>query len=134
MEAQWKPKLPLAMVLLVGSLFFLVSRLHGSLHCLLIASNRPLSEYNGGSFLHAILCYHKSTDSVTFSIDLTSRAYGSISIVCGGGGTTVIKCMRERLKPGPFSSSSGLGMRLGAHLPRHLLSGRGNGMSRSQEF
>ena len=86
MEAQWKPKLPLAMVLPVGSLFFLVSRLHGSSHYLLIASNRPLDEYNQVSSLHAILCYHKSTDSVTFSIDMASRAYRSISIVCGSGG------------------------------------------------
>ena len=40
-----------------------------SSHCLFIASNRPQNEYNRVSFLHAILCYHKSTDSVTFSID-----------------------------------------------------------------
>ena len=58
------------------------------------------------SFLHAILCYRKSTDSVTFSTD--------------SGVTSVRKYinsmrMRERLKPGPFSSSSsslGLGTRL----------------------
>ena len=28
---------------------------------------------------------------------LASQAYGSISIVCGGGGITAIKCMHERL-------------------------------------
>ena len=69
----------------------LISRLHRSSQCLFIASNRPLNAYNQVSFLHAILCYHKSTDSVTFRIDsgvmsLVSRVYGSISIVCGGSG------------------------------------------------
>ena len=78
-----------------------------------IASNRPLDEYNLVSFLHAILCYHKSTDSVTFSIDsgvASVRKY--IKSMRRRRNSTAIKRMRERLKQGPFSSSSGLGMRL----------------------
>ena len=67
---QWKPKLLFAMVLPVDSLFFLSADSTGaSSHYLFIASNRPLNEYNRVSFLHAIPCYHKSTDNVTFSID-----------------------------------------------------------------
>ena len=93
----------------------LVSRLHRSSHCLYIASNRPLNEYNRVSFLHAILCYHKSTDNVTFSIDsgvMSVRKY--INSMWRRWNSTAIKRMREQLKPGPFSSSpsSGLGMRL----------------------
>ena len=56
------------------------------------------------SFLHAILGYHKSTDSVTFSIDsgVTSvRKY--INSMWRRWNSTAIKHMRERLKPGPFS-------------------------------
>ena len=67
-------------------------------------------------FSHAILCYYKSTDSVTFSIDssVTSvRKY--INSMRKRWNSTAIKRMRERLKPGPFfsSPSSGLGTRLG---------------------
>ena len=93
----------------------LVSRLHGSSHCLFIASNRLLNAYNRVRFSHAILCYYKSTDSVTFSIDssVTSvRKY--INSMRKRWNSTAIKRMRERLKPGPFfsSPSSGLGTRL----------------------
>ena len=47
----------------------LISQLHGSSHCQFIVSNRLLNEYNRVSFLHVTLCYHKSTDIVTFSIN-----------------------------------------------------------------
>ena len=65
------------------------------------------------SFLHAILCYNKPTDSVTFSIDagvMSIQKY--INSIRRQWGSTAIKRMRERLKPGLFSSSSGLGTRL----------------------
>ena len=69
---------------------------------LIITSNWPLDEYNRVS-LHAICCYDKSMDSVTLSIYVracmrvcvcvcVSRAYVSISIVCGGG-VNMVKCM-----------------------------------------
>ena len=112
MEAQWKPKLPLAMVLLVGSLFSSADSMGARA---VIASNRLLNEYNRVSLSNAILCYHKSTDSVMFSIDsgvMSVRKY--INSMRRWGNSTAINRMCERLKPGPFSSSSsGLGMRLG---------------------
>ena len=82
------------------------------------------------SFLHAILCCHKSTDSVKFSIDssVTSvRKY--INSMRKRWNSTAIKRMRERLKPGPFSSSSGLGTRLFSlliktHLAAELVAAR----------
>ena len=66
MEAQ--AMIALAMVLPVGSLFSSADSTEARTVCF-IASNRSLNEYNRVSFLHAILCYHKSTDSVMFSID-----------------------------------------------------------------
>ena len=94
---------------------------------LFIASNRP---YNWVSFLHAILCYHKSMDSVTFSIDsgvMSVQKY--INSMRRRWNSTAIKRMRERLKPGPFSSSSGLGTRLFSpliktHLAAELVAAR----------
>ena len=55
-------------------LFFSSADSTGAHTVLFIASNRPLNEYNWVSLLHAICCYHKSTDSVMFSInnDITS--------------------------------------------------------------
>ena len=114
MEAQWKPKLPLAMVLPVGSLFFSSTDSKGTRTVIVIASNRPLNEYNRVSFLHAIRCYHKSTDSVTLSINIgVTSVWKYINSMRRRWNSTAIKRMRERLKPGPFSSSSsGLGTRL----------------------
>ena len=80
----------------------LISQLHGSSHCLFIASNRPLNEYNRVSFLHAILCYHKSTDSVTFSIDYgVMSVWKYINCMWRQWNSTAIKRMRKRLKPPP---------------------------------
>ena len=72
-----------------------------------------MDEYNQVSFLHAILCYHKSTDSVLFSIDSgVTSIWKYIKGMRRQGNSTLLKRMCERLKPGPFSSSSGLGTRL----------------------
>ena len=90
----------------------LISRLHRSSHCLFIASNWPLNEYSEWvSCMSYFAIINLRTVLRLISI-LASRAYWSISIVCGGGNFTAIKHMCERLKPGLFSSSSGLGTRL----------------------
>ena len=76
----------------------------------------------------AICCYDKSTNSVTLSINIgvtSVRKY--INSMRKRWNSTAIKRMRERLKPGPFSSSpsSGLGARLTTGMQTYQVSRSG---------
>ena len=59
------------------------------------------------SFLRAICCYHKSMDSVTFSVNIGTTS------VCGGSGIPPrLSACTNGWNQALFSSSSGLGTRL----------------------
>ena len=107
-------QLPLAMVLPVGSLFFSSADCMGiRTFRLQLQTGRWMSTIEWVS-LHAIGCYNKYTDSVKVSINIgvtSVRKY--FNSMRRRWNSTAIKRMHERLKPGPFSSSSlGLGTRL----------------------